>query len=150
MSASKPQPAACPFCGARLPRPQRLARPSYEDSEGGLCVCGAAFALAGLFFFGLHLPLHRRLESREEQRLSFLNKGYLMVSAMIYGGLALVLIPLGLYQAVEFIVNPSPGPEAYWRRPVPGEFLGFAFGALALWLWVLPQLLRVFGDQRGD
>lgn len=45
VSTTKPQPAACPFCGARLPRPQRLATPSYEDSEGGLCVCGAAFAL---------------------------------------------------------------------------------------------------------
>lgn len=81
---------------------------------------------------------------------SILNKGYLMVSAVVYGGVALVLIPLGLYQVAEFIVGPSPGPQAYWRWPVPGEFLGFALLALALWLWVLPQLLRAFGDQRGD
>lgn len=44
-SAARPQPAVCPFCGARLPRPQPLAKPSYEGSEGGFCVCGAAFAL---------------------------------------------------------------------------------------------------------
>jgi len=44
MSRSRPTPLLCPFCGARLPRPVRLDLASYENSEGGLCVCGAAFA----------------------------------------------------------------------------------------------------------
>lgn len=131
--------------------PPKVERVEYREEERVRdWLSGAAFALAGLLFFGLHLPLRRRLESQEEQRLSFLNKGYLMVSAVVYGGVALVLIPLALYQVAEFIVSTLPGPEAYWRRPVPGEFLGFALVALALWLWVLPQLLRAFGDQRGD
>lgn len=45
MSISRPSPLLCPFCGARLPRPGPVDMDSYEGSDGGLCVCGAAFAL---------------------------------------------------------------------------------------------------------
>jgi hypothetical protein len=45
MSTALPGPLLCPFCGARLPRPSPVEAVSYEDSEGGFCLCGAAFAL---------------------------------------------------------------------------------------------------------
>jgi hypothetical protein len=45
MSLSKPQPFLCPFCGAKMDRPGPMDVQSYEDSDGGRCVCGAAFAL---------------------------------------------------------------------------------------------------------
>ena len=45
MSISKPQPLLCPFCGARLGRPGPMEIESYEDSEGGSCICGAVFAM---------------------------------------------------------------------------------------------------------
>lgn len=45
MSMSMPQPLLCPFCGAKLGRPGPMETESYEDSDGGRCICGAAFAL---------------------------------------------------------------------------------------------------------
>ena len=45
MSISRPTPLTCPFCGAKVPRPQPMKEESYEGSEGGFCICGAAYAL---------------------------------------------------------------------------------------------------------
>jgi len=45
MSVSRPTPLTCPFCGAKVPRPKVLEEESYEGSEGGFCLCGAAYAL---------------------------------------------------------------------------------------------------------
>ncbi len=44
MSQSIPEPLRCPFCGAKLSPPARLSAASYENSDGGSCVCGAVFA----------------------------------------------------------------------------------------------------------
>ena len=44
MSISKPLPLLCPFCGAKVGRPGPVSRESYEDSDGGECVCGAFYA----------------------------------------------------------------------------------------------------------
>lgn len=104
---------------------------------------GATFVAVGGLFFGLHRAVRKRVESESERSVSFLNKAYLMVSAVVYGGLSLVLIPTGLYQLFEFYLVPRGElEETLWSRPVPGDILGYALVALALWLWVLPQLLK--------
>ncbi len=96
---------------------------------------------AGALFFALHWALRNRVESPEERRLSFLNKGYLMMSGVVYGGLSLVLLPVGLYQLIEFYFFS-------WSRPVPGDIVGYALVALVLWLWILPQLFKSLGGER--
>lgn len=45
MSIALPKQLLCPFCGAKIARPGPVNRPSYADSDGGGCVCGAWYAV---------------------------------------------------------------------------------------------------------
>ncbi len=98
---------------------------------------------AGALFFALHWALRNRVESPKERHLSLLNKGYLMMSGVVYGGLSLVLIPMGLYLLIEFYLFS-------WNQPVPGDIVGYALVALALWLWILPQLFKGLGLEKAE
>ncbi len=111
---------------------------------------GAASVVMGAIFLALHWVLRDRVESQKERPLSFLNKAYLMVSGVVYGGLSLVLLPMGLYQLIEFYFVPRGDPEqTIWSWPIPGDTLGYALVALVLWLWVLPQLFRSLGLEKS-
>jgi len=120
-----------------------------EERLRGLLDGGASVVIGGLFL-ALHWVLRNRVESQKERPLSLLNKAYLMVSGVVYGGLSLVLIPMGLYQLIEFYFVPrgDPTAETFWSRPIPGEALGCALMALVLWLWILPQLFKSLGGER--
>lgn len=112
---------------------------------------GSTLVGVGVLFFALHWILRNRVESPDERRLSFLNKGYLMVSGVVYGGLSLVLLPLGLYQLLEFYTVPRGDPEqTFWSWPIPGDILSYTLLALALWLWILPQLFKSLGGERRE
>ncbi|MFQ6016159.1 MAG: hypothetical protein ACE5NP_12050 [Anaerolineae bacterium] len=129
-------------------REPKLERIEYRQEERLRdLLTGAAFAAVGALSFALHRTLRNRVESGEEQRLSFLNKGYLTVSGVVYGGVALVLIPMSLYQLIDYALIAYPEPQSVWQRPVPGETLSFAIAALAIWLWILPHLFRTLGSQ---
>lgn len=106
---------------------------------------GAVFAAVGALSFAFHRILRDRVESAEERRLSFLNRGYLTVSGVVYGGVALVLIPMGIYQLLDYALVTYPQPHYAWAEPGPGEILGFAMTALAIWLWILPHLFQTLG-----
>ncbi len=113
---------------------------------------GVAFVITGGLFLALHWALRNRVEGREERPHSFLNKAYLMVSGVVYGGLSLVMLPMGLYQLFEFYFVPRGDPEqTLWSWPIPGDTLSYALVALVLWLWILPQLFRSLGSEKlGD
>jgi hypothetical protein len=112
---------------------------------------GATLVGAGGLFLAFHWVLRNRLESRDERSASFLNKAYLMVSGVVYGGLSLVLVPTALFQLIEFYLLPRGDPETtIWSWPIPGDALGYALIALALWLWALPQLFRSLGLERSN
>ena len=112
---------------------------------------GSASVVMGAIFLALHWALRNRVESQKERPLSFLNKAYLMVSGVVYGGLSLVLLPMGLYQLIEFYFVPRGDPEqTIWSWPIPGDTLGYALVALVLWLWVLPQLFRSLGLEKSE
>ena len=136
--------------------PWRVGPPPIEDieyrEEDRLrdLLNGGASVVTGAIFLVLHRALRNRMESREERPHSFLNRAYLMVSGVVYGGLSLVLIPTGLYQLIEFYFVPrgDPTAETFWSWPIPGDTLGYAFVALALWLWILPQLFKSLGGER--
>jgi hypothetical protein len=111
-----------------------------EENRVADLLNGATFAAAGGLFVGLHWVLRSRVESKEERRLSFLNRAYLATSGVVFGGLCLVLVPMGLYKLIDFYLVPRVDVGEFWSWPVPGETLGYALVALALWLWTLPQL----------
>jgi hypothetical protein len=112
---------------------------------------GAASVVMGAIFMALHWVLRDRVESQKERPHSFLNKAYLMVSGVVYGGLSLVLLPMGLYQLIEFYFVPRGDPEqTIWSWPIPGDTLGYAFVALILWLWILPQLFKSLGLEKSE
>lgn len=111
---------------------------------------GASVVMGGLFL-ALHWALRNRVESQKERPLSFLNRAHLMVSGVVYGGLSLVLLPMGLYQLIEFYLVPRGDPEqTIWSWPVPGDTLGYALVALVLWLWILPQLFKSLGLEKVE
>jgi hypothetical protein len=111
---------------------------------------GATLVGTGGLFLALHWLLRNRLEGREERPLSFLNRAYVMVSGVVYGGLCLVLIPTALHQLIEFYLVPRGDAETtIWSWPIPGDTLGYALVALALWLWAFPQLFRGLGLDKG-
>ena len=113
---------------------------------------GATWIVMGAIFLALHWALRNRVEGREERPHSFLNKAYLLVSGVLYGGLGLVMLPMGLYQLIEFYFVPRGDPEqTLGSWPIPGDTLGYALVALVLWLWILPQLFRSLGSEKlGD
>ncbi len=39
------QAVRCPFCGAEIPRPEPLDGGLWYEFDGGVCACGATFAL---------------------------------------------------------------------------------------------------------
>ena len=130
-----------PFEGIEYPREDRL-----RD-----ILSGATFVAVGGLFLAVHWVLRNRVESTEERSLSFLSRAYLMVSGVVYGGLCLALIPTGLYQLVDFYLVPRGDPEAtIWSWLVPGNTLGYALVALALWLWTLPQLFKSLGLEKSE
>lgn len=130
----------------RKPEEPRLERIEYRQEERVRdLLTGATFTAVGGLSFALHRILRNRVESSGERLFSFLNKGYLTVSGVIYGGIALVLIPMGFYQLIDYALIAHPEPKDIWQRPVPGEILGFAIAALAIWLSILPHLLKTLG-----
>ncbi|GEM_PF-1306176 len=139
-----------------LPIPTPVSKPpAFEDIEYREeerlrdLLNGATLFGVGALFFALHWILRNRVESREERPFSFLNKAYLMVSGVVYGGLSLVLLPMGLYQLIEFYFVPRGDPEqTFWSWAIPGDTLGYALVALVLWLWILPLLFKSLGRER--
>jgi hypothetical protein len=112
---------------------------------------GAALAAMGAIFLISHQVLRNRVEDQDERLHSFLNKAYLMVSGVVYGGLTLVMLRMGLYQLIEFYFVPRGDPEqTLWNWPIPGNALGYAVVALILWLLVLPHFFRSFGGENPE
>lgn len=137
--AEAPYPERQPY-----PEPPEFERIEYreewrlQDLLNGISLWGTA----GLFLAS-HWVLRNRLENKEERAISFLNRAYLMVSGVVYGGLSLVLVPTALRQLVEFYLLPRGDPETtVWSWPIPGATLGYAAASLALWLWAVATLLR--------
>ncbi|NIN65498.1 MAG: hypothetical protein GTO63_12540 [Anaerolineae bacterium] len=64
-----------------------------------------------------------------------------MVHGVVFGGVALASIPLAVHQIITYALISFP-PDEFFRRPVPGEILGFAAMALVLWAGILPSLFR--------
>jgi len=130
-----------PFEGIQYPEEDRLRDLLH----------GATFVVVGGLFSVVHWFLRNRVESRDERSLSFLNRAYLMVSGVVYGGLCLALIPTSLHQLMLFYLVPRGDPErTIWSWPVPGDTLGYALVALALWLWAFPQLFKSLGLERAE
>lgn len=145
------QPERCPPCptvqeSGLVEVPIRVQEPIIErieyreENRVADLLNGATFSAAGGLFLAVHWVLRSSVESKEERRLSFLNKAYLATSGVVYGGLCLVLVPMGLYKLIDFYLVPRVDVGEFWSWPIPGETLGYALVALALWLWTLPQL----------
>jgi hypothetical protein len=130
------------------PEPPKVERVEYREEERQRDLAsGGAYTVVGLASLALHWALRRRVESPAEEEASFLRKGYLMISAVVFGVMAIVTAPLALYQLVIYAIMPSPPPETIWQREPPGDVLGFALLATAIWLWLLPQVLHAIAPE---
>jgi hypothetical protein len=133
-------------------QPAQFERLEYrEEWRVSDLLNGATLVGTAGLFLALHWILRNRLESREERSVSFLNRAYLMVSGVVYGGLSLVLIPTSLRQLIEFYFVPRGDPETtVWSWPIPGDSLGYALMSPSLWLWAVSVLFRNRGSERAE
>jgi uncharacterized membrane protein YidH (DUF202 family) len=96
---------------AEIAHPDSRPYPEPPEFEGVECreewglrdfLNGATLVGTGGLFLAAHWVLRNQLESKGERSVSFLNRAYLMVSCVVYGGLSLVRIPMALWQLVEY------------------------------------------------
>lgn len=140
----RPEPAIAPLCAPNVPCPpypqpvipdERLQRQT-ED-----LVRGVTFVIFGGLFWGAHWWARRELAAVAE-RGSGLHRAYLVVGTAIFGIATIVLLPMGIYQALSFALVPA---NVFSYRSGAGEALSGGLAALPLWvtyLWLVQRALR--------
>jgi uncharacterized protein DUF5671 len=143
----QPYPAIAPACPPNQPCPPswQPIPPDFRDDRerrmGEDLVRGVTFVIFGGVFWGAHW-LARRSLARPDEHQSGLYRGYLMLGTAIFGIATIVLLPMGIYQALSYaLVSTAP----YSFRPGAGEALSGGLAALPLWLaylWLVMRALR--------
>ena len=134
-----PEPA-CPV-GVNCPPSPILPFDDRLRRQGEDLVRGVTFVVFGAVFWGAHWAARRAL-ARPDGRAGGLHRAYLMIGTAIFGVATIALLPMGIYQALSFvIVTSSPGGF----RQGAGEALSGGLAALPLWLaylWLVLRALR--------
>jgi hypothetical protein len=143
----QPVPAIAPLCPPNQPCPPvpqpfpPFMKDDRERRMGEDLVRGVTFVIFGGVFWGAHW-LARRSLARPDERQSGLYRGYLMLGTAIFGVATIVLLPMGIYQALSYALVPA---SPYSFRPGAGEALSGGLAALPLWLaylWLVMRALR--------
>jgi len=143
----QPLPAIAPLCAPNQPCPPipqpipPILKDDRERRMGEDLVRGVTFVIFGGVFWGAHW-LARRSLGRPDERQSGLYRGYLMLGTAIFGIATIVLLPMGIYQALSYALVPA---APYSFRPGAGEALSGGLAALPLWLaylWLVMRALR--------
>src|SRR5256885_11837858 len=144
----RPVPAIAPPCPPNAtcppfftPFPQAVIPDDRVRRQGEDLVRGGTFVIFGGVFWGAHW-LARRSLARPDEHQSGLYRGYLMLGTAIFGIATIVLLPMGIYQALSYALVPA---APYSFRPGAGEALSGGLAALPLWLaylWLVMRALR--------
>lgn len=117
---------------------QRRARELERHFRESL-VQGLTLPVVGGLIALVHVLARRRLEAATGPDAGFFRKPYLALLLAVFGGVALVSLPVGLYEALTFWVVEAD-PESY--RPAPGGSLANAIAFTPFWLYFLWATVR--------
>ena len=138
-------PAPCPPGAAGCPptrfdpvaqQSQQLDRRRAED-----LLRGVTFSVFGLLFWGAHWAARRGALAMDEGQ-SDIRRAYFMIGTVIFGLTTIVLLPMGVYQALSNVILP---PLENQYRPGAGEALAGGLVTLPAWLiylWLVTRDLR--------
>lgn len=102
---------------------------------------GITFTVFGALFWGAH-RVARQTVFGADPGAPGLHRGYLMVGTIVFGLATIVLLPMGIYQALAYLILPA-GDGVY--RQGAGESLSGGLVTLPIWLI---YLWLVVGDAR--
>ena len=155
-SNSFPVPAMAPACPPNIPPgspeckgnppdfTERQAR-ELERRRGEDLIRGITFALFGALFWGAHWTARRTVIGTDESQ-SGMRRGYLMLGTVIFGLSTVVLLPMGIYQALSYLILPAA--DGFYRQGA-GESLSGGLVTLPIWLIYLWLVVREFRAQPG-
>lgn len=99
---------------------------------------GITFGVFGALFWGAHWAARRGVIGDDESR-SGLRRAYLMLGTVIFGLSTIALLPMGIYQALSYLILP-PADGVY--RQGAGESLSSGLVTLPVWLIYLRLVVR--------
>ena len=99
---------------------------------------GITFTVFGAGFWAAHWAARRSVIGKDEG-YSGLRRAYLMLGTVIFGLSTIALLPMGIYQALSYLILPAT--EGVYRQGA-GESLSGGLVALPVWLIYLWLVVR--------
>lgn len=99
---------------------------------------GITLTVFGAGFWAAHWAARRSVIGKDEG-YSGLRRGYLMLGTVIFGLSTIALLPMGIYQALSYLILPAT--EGVYRQGA-GESLSGGLVALPVWLIYLWLVVR--------
>ncbi len=137
-------PANSPECKGEPPDLAQRNTRELERRQGDDLIRGITFTLFGALFWGAHWLARRNVIGPEEPQ-SGMRRGYLMLGTVIFGLSTVVLLPMGIYQALSYLILPA---QDGFYRPGAGESLAGGLVTLPVWLIYLWLVVREFRSAR--
>jgi hypothetical protein len=131
-----PPGQSCPPFVPPVPRPDGREQRQQED-----LVRGITYMVFGAVFWGAHWTARRRIAGGDE-RGSALYRAYLILGTAIFGVATIVLLPMGINQALTQALLSYP---ANTFRQGAGDALSGGLAMLPIWLvylWLVQRTLR--------
>jgi hypothetical protein len=155
-SPSFPVPATTAPCPPNVPPGSPQCKPTPTDFADRTAreqerrraddlIRGVTFAVFGALFWGGHWAARRKVIGPEAAQ-SGMRRGYLMLGTVIFGLSTIALLPLGIYQALSYLILPATEGS---YRPGAGESLSGGIVTLPIWLIYLWLVVREFRGTRA-
>ena len=137
---ARPCPTNEPSVKCMEPTPdyRRQQLRQEERRQGEDLIRGMTFAVFGALFWAAHWAARRGVMGADEGR-SGLRRAYLMLGTVVFGLATIVLLPMGIYQALSYLILPA-GDGVY--RQGAGESLSGGLVTLPVWLAYLWLVVR--------
>lgn len=109
-----------------------------ERRRGEDLIRGITFIVFGALFWAAHWAARRGVMGADEGH-SGLRRAYLMLGTVVFGLATIILLPMGIYQALSYLILPA-GDGVY--RQGAGESLSGGLVTLPVWLIYLWLVVR--------
>ncbi len=100
---------------------------------------GISFTLIGGAIWGAHLFARRKLETAED-RISPINRGYLIIMVVIFGLITIINLPQAVFEGSRYyLLEPL---NEFSRNPPPGGKLALSIVTLPIWIIYLVGAIK--------
>ena len=125
-------------CVEGAPDYQQQQLRQEERRQGEDLIRGITFTVFGALFWAAHWAARRGIMGADEGR-SGLRRAYLMLGTVVFGLATIILLPMGIYQALSFLILPTA--DGVYRQG-SGESLSGGLVTLPVWLIYLWLIVR--------